>query len=74
MEGNEERRKRGCLQELEENEGRERWEMKGMGVSWGSKKPGGSGDKEMLKRRCSKKGEGSGAEERSRGSGAMGRL
>lgn len=45
-----------------------------MGVSRGSKKSGGDGDKEILKGRCSKKGEGSGAEARSGGSGAMGPL
>lgn len=44
-----------------------------MRVSRGSKKHGGDGGKEMLKERCSKKG-GSGAEERSGGSGAIGRL
>lgn len=45
--------------------------MMGNRSASGSKKPGGDGDKEMLKGRCSKKGEGSGAKERSGGSGAM---
>lgn len=50
-------RKRGCLRELEENWGHRRMgNGRRMGVSRGSKKHEGDGDKEMLKRRCSRKG------------------
>ena len=59
VEGNEEeRKKRGCLRQLEENWGHRRvGNARRMGVSRGSMKHESDGDKEILKRRCSKKGE-----------------